>query len=62
MKICRNCAWFCHSDQKCYVPVYQNPVHPCRACSHWTSDGLTVEEREDLYALVTDGEVTEWQN
>ena len=53
MKICGNCAWYCHSNGMCYVPVYPDPVIPCRACSNWSADGLDDQEREDLDALMT---------
>ena len=53
MKNCKNCAWYCHADGKCYgcqvddfggtrqifAPKYTS-------CDHWTFDGLQDWERE----------------
>lgn len=52
-KKCGTCAWFCHSDGKCYgnallldgveigLPIDEN-----RCCDRWAFDGLEDWERE----------------
>lgn len=58
MKICGNCAWYCHSDGRCYggTDISGRGAEYVRdrafACRVWTSDGLEDEEREE-YALMT---------
>ena len=57
MSGCVSCAWFCHSDRKCYGADFKGQ-ELCRAtyetgCGKWTADGLSDEEREELDALVT---------
>lgn len=55
MDNCRNCAWYCHSDGKCYaadiaplgnirgaVKVYEPELFSCR---DWQFDGLEDWER-----------------
>ena len=57
MKTCKNCAWYCHSDGKCYGRCYDGDrvtifgLTGC--CSDWTFDGLGDWEREPEEALVT---------
>ena len=61
MKSCQNCAWYCHTDGKCYggTDISGRGAEYVReralACRVWTSDGLSDEERASLYedALVT---------
>lgn len=53
MNNCNNCAWFCHSDGKCYgcgvedayIARYVNSPKNIK-CSKWTFDGLEDWERE----------------
>lgn len=60
-KNCANCAWFCHADGKCYGSwtgdAYEIPNSVKESgCRFWSADGLTDEERADLYpqeALMT---------
>lgn len=56
MNDCKTCAWYCHADGKCYVPLYTEPMDipewMRRSCLCWTADGLTDEERE-AYTLMT---------
>ena len=57
-KTCKTCAWYCHSDGKCYggTDISGRGAEYVReralACRVWTSDGLTDEEREE-YTLMT---------
>ena len=60
---CKNCAWFCHADGKCYgtpcllrgwdfgilLPVPADNYN----CPDWTFDGLEDWEREETEALMT---------
>ena len=54
---CNNCAWYCHGNSKCYgnaiIEELAEDVTPDHVCKYWTSDGLSDEEREELYALTT---------
>ena len=61
-KKCENCAWFCHTDGKCYgtaarlsglVPASFPAVWQGSACETWTFDGLEEWEREETEALMT---------
>jgi hypothetical protein len=63
MKTCKNCAWYCHADGKCYgnallltgaeigLPIDEKH----EACESWAFDGLEDWEREACKpdALVT---------
>lgn len=56
MNTCKTCAWYCHSDGKCYVPTTMDPwkvseVQKKIGCMGWSFDGLADEEREE-YALM----------
>lgn len=55
-KTCNTCAWYCHSDGKCYGACADGlaslPILNTGNCSNWSWDGLTDEEREE-YALMT---------
>ena len=60
MKLCKNCWFFCHSNGRCYEDPrahcdedYALKTDPESVCCAWSGDGLTVEEREELDALVT---------
>lgn len=59
---CGNCAWYCHSDGKCYgtndrlygivgFTDFRDPRE--EACRKWTFDGLEEWERAEY-------EVSEW--
>ncbi len=59
---CKNCAWFCHTDGRCYataarlsglVPASYPAVFGELACRDWTFDGLEDWEREPEEALMT---------
>ena len=61
-KKCNNCAWYCHSDGRCYGQMATICGYPVGigdgmrnrwACSNWSFDGLGDQEREDLDTLVT---------
>lgn len=52
-KNCMNCAWFCHSDQRCYGICNGGKAPKWSVCGHWTADGLSDQEREELDTLVT---------
>lgn len=61
-KMCKNCAWFCHADGKCYwnaiVEELAEPVSPDGICRFWAFDGLSDQEREEYaMALMTMEEV-----
>ena len=51
MKTCKTCAWFCHSDGKCYGSNADGsealPKLNTGICHDWTFDGLEDWERED---------------
>ena len=51
---CNSCAWYCHSDGRCYGNVVREElavdVLPFDVCKDWTFDGLEDWERD---ALVT---------
>lgn len=55
MKVCDNCAWYCHADKKCYKPDLAMPAEtwPEDWCYQWQSDGLEDWEREGTEVLVT---------
>ena len=66
---CNNCAWFCHSDGKCYgnhftlVEIMKGiPTDARNICGDWSFDGLEDWEREELDTLVTMDEVSAWQD
>ena len=53
---CKNCAWYCHSDSRCYgsapamivgfpFAIEMQPEH--EGCGSWQFDGLKDYERED---------------
>ena len=46
---CNHCAWYCHSDAKCYDPEYSRPctVNKEYSCHDYTFDGLEDWEREE---------------
>ena len=52
---CKTCAWYCHSDGKCYGTQARlsglvdavDPIITCVACEDWAFDGLEDWERED---------------
>lgn len=57
---CNNCAWFCHTDEKCYgnLALLDGEEIGCnidntRSCRSWAFDGLKDWERENKDALVT---------
>ena len=57
-KNCNNCAWFCHSDRKCYgtearLTGISLPKKPKTGtgCFAWSSDGLTDEERDAFMTM-----------
>ena len=63
MKNCKNCAWYCHADRKCYGNNFllswgfvgtkldgDNGV-----CSKWTFDGLEDWEREPEALMTMEG-------
>lgn len=56
-KKCNNCAWYCHSSNRCYVQAIEEKlaieVSPEELCDDWSFDGLGDQEREDLDTLVT---------
>lgn len=62
---CNNCAWFCHSDGKCYGATFEGSRMSKATfetgCGRWSFDGLEDWEREELDALVTVDEVNAWQ-
>ena len=58
-KKCNNCAWYCHSDGKCYGTVARlyGEVESCEyrdarseACEQWAFDGLEDWERAECEA------------
>ena len=57
---CKNCAWYCHVDGKCYgnalLPMGTEIGLPMdekhEACHSWTFDGLEEWEREPEEALM----------
>ena len=59
MDSCKNCAWYCHSDGKCYgtdarldgIVRAQKPIGI--KCTFWQFDGLEDWEREESEALMT---------
>ena len=59
---CNTCAWFCHSDGRCYGATFEGSRMSLATretgCGRWSFDGLKDEEREDADALVTMDEVT----
>ena len=60
-KKCGNCAWYCHSDKKCYGTVknvlgYAGMTPVTDVCGCWSFDGLEDWEREPN-ALMTMDEV-----
>lgn len=54
MKTCNTCAWFCHSDGKCYggTDISGKGAEYVRerafACKVWTFDGLDDWERDQI--------------
>lgn len=56
MEKCNTCAWYCHSDGKCWKdslgenPAYPITVRPEWVCESWAADGLTDEERKEYAA------------
>lgn len=65
-KRCRNCAWYCHADSRCYAHQLEWESHsftmkldltyiPERPdngfCSNWAADGLEDWEREALMTV-----------
>ena len=51
MKSCKNCAWYCHADGKCWgntlnigLEIFIPAADAC--CKDWTFDGLQNWERE----------------
>ena len=51
-KKCNNCAWFCHSDSRCYGTMKftlgePSSVNKSWYCNNWSFDGLEDWERED---------------
>ena len=58
MKNCNNCAWFCHSDGKCYGTEIRLagiglPKKPKTGtgCGAWQADGLTDDERDAFMTM-----------
>lgn len=60
MNNCGNCAWYCHSDNKCYgtvarlygiVPSTEQRDPGDEACGQWQFDGLEQWERETTPAV-----------
>ena len=56
---CKNCAWFCHADGRCYgnymgvgLEIFK-PADQGNQCQDWTFDGLEDWEREETEALMT---------
>ena len=55
MKTCKNCAWYCHSDQLCYgtkarlygVVRASEPIFG-KSCEEWSFDGLDDWERDQI--------------
>lgn len=45
---CDCCAWYCHTDSKCYVPCFSRPseVNKEYSCHDYTSDGLEDWEKD----------------
>ena len=57
-KSCINCAWFCHTDGKCYGTPFGIGAEITEtasegSCADWVFDGLQDWEREPADALVT---------
>lgn len=55
---CKNCAWFCHTDGRCYgnkmnvgLEIF-SPADQENRCPDWTFDGLEDWEREETEALM----------
>lgn len=54
MRNCENCAWFCHTDGRCYgydtqpwgSPFTVGFENKKEGCDSWTFDGLEDWERE----------------
>ena len=48
MKTCKMCAWYCHTDGKCYVPCMRpSEVNKEYSCHDYTFDGLEDWERDN---------------
>ena len=50
---CKNCAWYCHSDGRCYgndmgvgLEIFK-PADQENQCPDWSFDGLDDWERQD---------------
>lgn len=64
MKNCNNCAWYCHSDGKCYgnsalrlgIEIGISVYKPLKDCPVWASDGLTDYERETMTLMTMETE------
>ena len=58
-KNCKTCAWFCHTDGKCYAGPEridrgaEYVRDRAMACKTWTFDGLEEWERQACEALMT---------
>ena len=55
MNTCKNCAWYCHSDGRCYgnLALLAGEEIGCvvdinRSCRKWSFDGLEDWERDQL--------------